>query len=451
MSDETSTALRIWLGLFALSLGVFAVHQDHSAMYVCLPAIERELGADFADAQWVINAYMLVFSVLVVAGGRLADSYGRRRVFFTGGTVFISASLLGALSPNVFFLIIARALTAIGGALFWSSMLGMAYTSLPKEKVGIVGGVLIGAAGLGDVVGPVVAGTVTQLLAWTFVLTLNLPFIALAAIATWLMVKEESQPEGKRIDMVGTACFGFGLFALLMSLNLASDFGWATAGTLSGVALAIVSFSVFYWLKKRGKPNALIPLDVAKNRELSSALVIAALGASAFFATLLMLQQFLQKALSLGAQEAGIFMLPMMSALAIVSFAAGPIYDRIGAKLSVSIGAVFVVLGMLLLSLVGAKGDYNVLLVAMIVTGGGFGVFLSSIMTTGTTAVDPKESSLASGLIYMSRNTGGAIGIGAAATIISLVSASKITTEAASLGLSGLTHSQIVAIRGLQV
>jgi len=150
------------------------------------------------------------------------------------------------------------------------------------------------------------------------------------------MVKEESQPEGKRIDMVGTACFGFGLFALLMSLNLASDFGWASVGTLSGVALAIVSFSVFYWLEKRGKPNALISLDVAKNRELPSALVIAALGAPAFFATLLMLQQFLQKALSLGAQEAGIFMLPMMSALAIVSFAAGPIYDRIGAKLSVS-------------------------------------------------------------------------------------------------------------------
>ena len=94
---------------------------------------------------------------------------------------------------------------------------------------------------------------------------------------------------------------------------------------------------------------------------------------------------------------------------------------------------------------------YDVLLLAMIITGAGFGIFISSVTTAGTTAVDPKESSLASGLIYMSRNTGGAIGIGAVATIVSIVSASKIATEAAALGLTGLTHSQIVAVRALLV
>jgi len=137
-----------------MALGVFVIANDFTALSVAIPVIEQDLDTTLSKAQWVINGYALVFGVLIVTGGRLAELLGRKRMFLLGATIFAVFSLLCGLAPNVATLIGARGLMGVGGALMWPAVLGMTYTILPEEKAGLAGGLILGVAGLGDAVGP---------------------------------------------------------------------------------------------------------------------------------------------------------------------------------------------------------------------------------------------------------------------------------------------------------
>jgi MFS family permease len=128
------------LGLAAMALAVLVVANDFTALSVALPALERDFGVGLNKAQWVINGYALVFGVLIVTGGRLADMFGRRRIFFVGAGIFATFSLLGGLAPNVGVLLASRALMGVGGALMWPATLGMTYAILPASRAGLAGG-----------------------------------------------------------------------------------------------------------------------------------------------------------------------------------------------------------------------------------------------------------------------------------------------------------------------
>src|SRR5438270_7530652 len=136
------------LALAAMGLAVFVVANDFTALSVALPVIEHQFDADVASVQWVINAYALVFGVLIVTGGRLADMFGRRRMFFAGAAIFALFSLLGGVAQDAGWLIGARALMGIGGAMMWPATLGMTYAILPESKAGLAGGLIIGVAGI---------------------------------------------------------------------------------------------------------------------------------------------------------------------------------------------------------------------------------------------------------------------------------------------------------------
>jgi MFS family permease len=145
------------VALVAMALAVFVVANDVTALSVALPAIESDLDVDVGTAQWVISAYALIFGVLIVPGGRLADLLGRRRIFFAGAAVFAVFSVLGGLAPDAWVLIACRALMGIGGALMWPATLGMTYSILP-DRAALAGGLIIGAAGFGNAAGPLIGG-----------------------------------------------------------------------------------------------------------------------------------------------------------------------------------------------------------------------------------------------------------------------------------------------------
>src|SRR5262250_3367514 len=138
------------LGLAAMAVAVLVIANDFTALSVAIPAIESTFHARVATAQWVINGYALVFGVAIVTGGRLADMFGRRRVFFIGCTIFAAFSLLGGSAPTISVLLASRALMGIGGALMWPAIMGMTYALLPKGKEGLAGGLILGAAGFGN-------------------------------------------------------------------------------------------------------------------------------------------------------------------------------------------------------------------------------------------------------------------------------------------------------------
>ena len=142
------------LALGAMALAVFVIANDFTALSVALPDIENDFDSDVSTVQWVINAYALVFGVLIVTGGRLADMFGRRRLFFIGAAIFATFSLLAGAAQDELWLILCRALMGIGGAMIWPAVLGMTYDVLPDDKAGLAGGLILGVAGFGNAAGP---------------------------------------------------------------------------------------------------------------------------------------------------------------------------------------------------------------------------------------------------------------------------------------------------------
>ncbi len=168
-----------WLALGAMAISVFVIANDVTALSVALPEIEKEFDTDVSTVQWVINAYALVFGVLIVTGGRLADMLGRRRMFFIGAAIFAAFSLLAGAAQDELWLIACRALMGVGGALMWPAVLGMTFDILPEDKAGLAGGLILGAAGFGNAAGPLLGGVLTDALSWRWILFVNVPIAAL--------------------------------------------------------------------------------------------------------------------------------------------------------------------------------------------------------------------------------------------------------------------------------
>jgi EmrB/QacA subfamily drug resistance transporter len=409
---------RTILALAAMGIAVLVVANDFTALSVALPTIERDLGTDLSTAQWVINAYALVFGVLIVTGGRLADAFGRRRAFVAGAAIFAAFSLLGGFAPGAAWLIACRAAMGVGGALMWPAILGMTYAVLPKAKAGLAGGLILGAAGLGNAVGPLVGGVLTDALSWRWILVVNVPVAAFAVLVTLRAIPPDPGGERQRLDVAGVATLSLGLLAALVALDQSSDWGWGDPRVVTAMAAAGVLLVAFVVRERRAGDAALVPGDVMGNRTFAAACLAVLLMSAVFFATLLYLPQFMAKELGYAPLKAGAGLLPMMVTFGIVSFVAGPLYAHAGPKLMVSAGAAGIAAAMILLSGLEAGDGFGALVPGMVVLGAGIGVFYSSVTTAGVTALDDSRSSLAGGIVYMFQIAGGSVGLGVNTAIV---------------------------------
>lgn len=401
------------LGLVAMGLAVLVIANDFTALSVALPAIEADFASDVTTVQWVINGYALVFGVLIVSGGRLADMFGRRRIFFLGAAIFAIFSVLGGFAPDVSVLLASRAVMGIGGAMMWPAILGMTYALLPASRSGLAGGLILGAAGFGNAVGPLLGGALTDTLGWRWIFFLNLPIAAFAMFVTWRVVaKDQPTATDRRIDYGGVAALSIGLLAILLALDEGTDRGWTDPLILGLFAAGAVALGTFVFIERGAGGKALIPADILKNRAFVSACLATLLMSAIFFAALLYLPQLMVKLLDYSAVGSGAGLLPMMGTFALTSFVAGPLYERLGPKLIVSAGAAFLAVGIFLLSQLRETMTYDDMILGMVILGIGVGLFYSSITTAAVTALDPSRASLAGGLIYMFQIAGGSIGLG---------------------------------------
>ncbi|HRV59425.1 MAG TPA: MFS transporter, partial [Solirubrobacterales bacterium] len=215
------------LAMGAMALGVFVIANDITAMNVALPAIEKDFDTSVTTVQWVVNAYALVFGVLIVTGGRLADLFGRREAFFVGASIFLIASLAAAVSQTEAWLIAARAVMGVGGALMWPAILGMTFALLPEEKAGLAGGLILGVAGIGNALGPLIGGALTEFASWRWILFLNVPIAITAIIAVYFLIHQpRPETEDRQIDYGGIATVSLGLVLFMVALDQVVDLGW---------------------------------------------------------------------------------------------------------------------------------------------------------------------------------------------------------------------------------
>jgi EmrB/QacA subfamily drug resistance transporter len=423
------------LAMGAMALAVFVIANDFTALSVALPDMEDEFESDVSTVQWVINAYALVFGVLIVTGGRLADMFGRRRLFFIGSAIFATFSVLGGAAQDELWLIACRALMGIGGALMWPAALGLTFDALPDEKAGLAGGLIIGVAGFGNAAGPLLGGFLTETLSWRWILFLNLPIAALACFATWRAIPPSRPAERQKLDYPGIVTITVGLVALLIALDQVTEWGWADPVILALFAVCALSLTAFALIERGAGERALIPRDVIGNTAFRAACIATMFMSAVFFASLLYLPQFFQKILQYSPLEAGAGLLPMMAVFALTSFVAGALYSRLGAKLIVSAGAACMTLGAFLVSLIERDSGFVALVPGMVVMGAGVGLFYSTVTTAGVTALEPARSSLAGGLIYMFQVAGGAVGLGLTTTVFITASEDRLQKDLADADL----------------
>lgn len=403
-----------------MGVAVVVIANDFSAINVALPTMEKDFHTNVNTIQWVVNAYALTFGVLIVTGGRLADLFGRRNAFFAGTAIFASMSALGGAAQTETWLIASRVLMGIGGALMWPAILGMTYELLPEEKAGLAGGIIIGAAGLGNAVGPLIGGFLTQELSWRWIFFLNVPVSIFAITVTWFLVHvKEPESTDRRIDYGGISAISVGLVSLLIALDQVDDWGWGDPKVVGLLALAAAMLIAFVPIERRAGKHALVPREVMRNESFTASCIAILFMSATFFAALLYLPQFMEKHLGYSALEAGVGMLPFLATFALVSFVAGPLYNRLGAKTLVVLGAACITVAPFTFSLAGGGSGYGALVPGMVVLGIGIGSFYPTATTAGVTSVDESQTSLAGGIIYMFQIAGGSIGLGLTTTVFS--------------------------------
>jgi len=319
----------------AMGLGVLMQTMDITAMNVALSSIEKEFGSTLSTIEWVISGYLLAYSVFLVTGGRLADIFGRRKLFYISLAVFSFFSFLGGIAQSEWWLITARIFQGIGAAIMWPSIIGIINASIPSEKRGLSYGLILGIGGLGQSIGPIIGGAFSELLSWRWILLLNVPLCLVAASITFYTLKiKDIKTVGEKIDYAGIATLSFGLIILMYTLNQAESWGLVSPYTITLIVISMVLFWIFLQVEKK-VPSALIPTDVMQNKEFVILCIVVALFTPAGFAALLYLPRYMQQFLDFSTFMSGLGLVPAMVLWALSAPASGMLYNRFGPRILV--------------------------------------------------------------------------------------------------------------------
>lgn len=431
--DLTSPRARN-LALALLALTQFVVVIDASITNVALPSIGKALDISQDDLSWVVNSYTLVFGGFLLLGGRLADFFGRRRLFMVGMTIFGAASLAGGLAQSQEWLIIARAIQGLGAAIASPAALSIVSTTFKEgsernRALSIWGAV----AGAGGAAGVLLGGILTQWAGWEWVLFVNVPiavFVVWQAPVRLLESKAEEESE-RTLDIPGAVSVTAGLALLVYTLVDATNAGWTSTetGVRGTVALALIGLFVVIELRTR---RPLVPFSIFRNRTLRGANVVGVLTGMSLFSMFFLITLYLQQVLGKDALEAGLSYLPLSISIILAAGVAGTLVTRIGFKPVLVTGLLLVAAALAWFNQISAGGSYlGDVLGPSILAGVGLGFSFVPVTIAAMSGTIPAEAGLASGLINTSQQVGGALGLAILASI-----ANQSTEDAFSSGVT---------------
>jgi len=397
--------------LVAVGLATFMTYLDNNVTNVALPTIQRDLHLSIASLEWVVSSYILMFASLLLAGGRLADVYGRRRMFFTGLSVFTAASLAAGLASNGGVLIGFRVLQGIGAALVVPSTLAIISATFTdsRERTRAVGAwAAVGALALAA--GPLIGGFISQHLHWGWIFFINVPVGVLTLIIALFAIGESRDPSAAgRLDLPGLAASAVALFSLTYALIEGHDRGWTSPVIVGALALAAVSAVIFGRIESRAS-HPMIAMSLFRSRVFSGGVATTMLWAFGIFGIYFFTSLYMQGVLGLSPTEAGLAFVPMALVMALFAGIGGPIAARFGTHRTVAFGLVLVAAGVYLVSLLGRTASFADLMPGFILIGIGSG--LNVPLTDALLRTMPTErSGIASAAFNASREVAGLLGI----------------------------------------
>lgn len=412
---------RKWWILIAVGVATFMSALDGSVVNTILPVVGDTFGADVATIEWVITIYLLVVSGLLLSFGRLGDIRGHKVVYVSGFAVFIVSSALCGLAPSAWALVGFRALQALGAAMLFANSPAILTKHFPATQRGQALGLQATMTYLGLTVGPSLGGWLTDHFTWRAVFFINVPVGLLAlALSTHFIPRDVPTHQPERFDLPGAALFMSGLIALLLGLNQGHAWGWRSPAILGLLAIAVLLLGLFLFVEKR-IPHPMLDLSLFRHRIFTASTASAVMNYICIYAILFLLPFYLLQGRNLSPSQAGLLLTAQPLVMAIVSPFSGTLSDRIGSRLLTTLAMVILAGGLLLLSRLGPQTPPGYLVMALCITGLGFGMFASPNNSALMGAAPRHRQGIAAGVLATARNVGMVLGVGIAGAIFTTI------------------------------
>jgi len=403
---------------------------DASVVIIALPSAQRALHISTANRQWMLTAYTLAFAGLLLLGGRIADYFGRKRMFVFSLIGFAGASALGGLAQNAAMLFSARALQGAFAAVMAPaalSLITVAFTE-PKERArafGVYGGIAGGGAAIGLILG----GLLTEYASWRWTLLINVPIAIVAALGATRLVSESRSPANHGYDLAGAATVTGGLVALVYGFTKAGTDGWASSTTLGLFAAAAVLLATFVVIELRAA-HPLLPMRVVLERNRGGSFLAALLVGTALFGTFLSLTYYFQGVLHYSALKSGFAFVPFSVGIITGASLASRFLPRFGPRSLMTLGLLMGTVGLAMFSTIGIHSTYAAsVLPAEIIVSVGMGLTFVSLSSTALIGVHPEDAGVASALVNAMQQTGGSLGAALINTIATSATASYLVAH----------------------
>ncbi len=409
-----------WLALYVLCLGDLMIVLDATIVNVALPSIREDLGFSEASLAWVVNAYLLTFGGFLLLGGRFGDLFGHRKLFLAGIGVFTGASLACGLAGSQGFLVGARAVQGLGGAVVSAVALSLIMTLFqdPVERtkaMGFFGFVMAGGGSIGVLLG----GVLTDALSWHWIFLDNIPIgIAVFVLCLLLIPAGKGLETAARLDVAGAVTVTGALMLAVYAIVNGNDAGWTSAQTLGLLGAAVALLAVFVAIEKR-VAAPLVPLRLFKLRNVAVSNVVGVLWAAAMFAWFFLAALYLQLVLGYDPLHVGLAFLPANLIMGAFSLGlSARIVMRFGVRVPIGVGMGLVAVGLALFARAPVDGTFVAdVLPSMIILGIGVGMAMNPVLIAAMSDVEPSEAGLASGVVNTAFMMGGALGLAVLASL----------------------------------
>jgi EmrB/QacA subfamily drug resistance transporter len=433
---------RKWWVLGAVCSGVFMLLLDITIVNVALPSIEHGFSASLADLQWVISVYALSLAAFLLTAGSLADRYGRKLLFSIGVAAFTTASLLCGVATGSLFLIVARAVQGVGGAIMFATSLALLADAFRGRDRGTAFGIFGAVTGAAVAVGPVLGGAITSGLSWRWVFFVNLPVGVATFAVTLLRVPESRDPRAARPDFAGFATFSLGLAALVLGLIRSTADGWGSPVVIGSMAASAALLCAFVAIEARSA-TPMLDLRLLRVPTFDGGLAAAFAISASLFSLLTYLVIYVQNILGLSPVATGVRFLPLTAAIFVTAGIAGRLTSHVPRRALIGPGFALIAAGLLLMRGLTAHSQWTHLLAGMIVAGAGAGLVNVPLVSTAVGVVEPARAGMASGINSTLRQVGIATGVAALGTIFATHIRSTVTAQLSGSALAA--HAAAIA------